>query len=175
MDYQPIAGKEHINACKDALIKARRIVAEYVPPTPVGDDSSLDWLRKVAPEIVERSENQNAFVLHKQAADRAIVASENDVKIPLPNSLSNAVRDRNWQIQEAIEIAVLRYCDGPQTFNLGQINREFQDSSWLEIGRFEWHSVRLSGNAYRHLKAESSDSFRMYSIVRCSLRALLGI
>lgn len=143
--------------------------------TPVGGDTSLDWLRKIAPEIVERNENQNAFARHKQAADQAIVAPETNVRIPLPNSLYGAVRRRNWNIEEAIEIAVIKYCDSPQTFNANRIDRELQDSSWLDVGRFEWHEVKLSGNAYRHLIAENADGFRMYALVRCSLRLLLEI
>jgi hypothetical protein len=142
--------------------------------TPVGGDTSLDWLRKIAPEIVERHENQNAFNLHKQAADRAIVAPETTVQIPLPNALYHAVRARNWAIEEAIEIGVCRYFDSDQTFNSNGIGREQADSSWLNVGRFEWHQMRLSANAYRYLKIEN-DTFRMYAIVRCSLRLLLGI
>jgi hypothetical protein len=176
-----IHGKAELSMRK-AIAHNQRVQAEIdkmqqsqPTATPVGGDASLDWLRKIAPEIVERHENQNAFNLHKQAADRAIVAPETNVRIPLPNSLAKAVRDRNWPIQEVIEIAVIKYCDSPQTFNANRIDRELQDLSWLDVGRFEWHEVKLSGNAYRHLIAENADGFRIYALVRCSLRLLLEI
>ena len=174
-----ISGRSHLQLKKLTMHNHRlqTEIDKIQQPTapPIAENTALDWLRDVAPEILARYENQNAFNRHKQAADLAIVARFNNVQIPLPNSLYEAVRDRNWVIGEAIELALLRYCDSPQAFNIARIDRESQDSSWLEAGRFEWHEVALTGQSYRHIKVEGIDCMRMYAIVRCALRHLLGI
>jgi hypothetical protein len=172
-----IYGRSELSTRK-AIAHNQRVQAaidkQQQSPPPATPDSSLDWLRAMAPEIVERHENQIAFARHKQAADRAIVTPQTTLQIPLPNALYGAVRRHNWNIEEAIEIAVCRYFDNAQSFNINQIHREQLDSSWLDVGRFEWYQIKLSGAAYRHLHVEA-DTFRMYAIVRCSLRLLLGL